>query len=468
MSSIAGILTARGYEVHEIELFTTAGDLTKSITPSSARQSATFKVAVEEYVKRNGLRGKFLHLVCAEPILSDGDVDQPASGAAVINCDDFGRIVEDISWTLGGGFEGAQFRAEKHNAGPAVYLIDREMGTPGRHNGNLRAQIPTTDQDNEIRPSFPIFVAPGVMNNPADLAQPIGLFKNSLITLNGFKSTCLDGVSVGAVLEAVVVRCNLVCIAKPELTVGPLFIPQQIDVASCQNPKFESLGVSGQMEAYCDPKWYGELNFLGLTDRKGLGGGDGLDNVTQIQCAELGMSQPVTNMDAFTRRVLKGWPAPEPGVMACVGATLSPNIGYPQTFDSTAGTTIGHNGAEALIVPFRHASVGQYLSKVPLCPKGVDRQMYLTVTANQAWRARLHGLHRPSDSFRDTIIRETVKETELQGVAFEFTYKMGEKQQPFAVVGGKTVHLTSPEKLYLLPQKCRFKKNADGSYVIER
>ena len=220
-------------------------------------------------------------------VIVETQIDQPASGGAAIDPDDLPRAV--TSFDLSSEDLGTPYEPNDIN-GPRLGLIAGIVGGGYKASYPWPAQVASTDGDTavDIRYHFP--VAQKFMKS----AHQTGLW-SGLLQVNGrfnvrlSPSTWPAAVSTGAASEATTnVRVIAHCTLEPEIRLAPLWRWKLHKTPANQDKHAlaeicKGKGMNGVVAA-------GKLAFLAyVADVNGLGGADGLDNITRVYSRALGI-----------------------------------------------------------------------------------------------------------------------------------------------------------------------------------
>jgi hypothetical protein len=163
-----------------------------------------------------------------------GDVDQPASGASLIN---YWQVVRSLieSLEVRNAWHGTPV-SSNHVKGSFLQIIE-PVSCGYAMPQLLTGDMPTADGDYlfEINVFVPLCIGQGA--KPHHSAQLALFYKQSQIVINPAATSVLDGISTGAVFENLAVRASAVMLPEPEIRLGPVgeWIDYQSAAASNQS-----------------------------------------------------------------------------------------------------------------------------------------------------------------------------------------------------------------------------------------
>lgn len=256
---------------------TSSGSESVALTPGASQQTGTFNIKGLEAVT-NGMRnyttGFWLHVTTV--------VDPDAAGSAV-NHDKLAKVL--ASARLFSPWFGEVF-PHRNTRGTVLYHIIQVLALGYQYPQGARTVIPaSTDSDVTIDLYYFLPLSFGFLEDPMETSQWVGLFDEGILEGTFDVSTALDGDYAGAVTKATT-ALRAVCeyIPSPHHYLGfPVQFRDREIAGGGSQPILVGVGQESQLQgvkAGCGLFW---LSWLTNAAGIGMGGPDGVDNITQIE-----------------------------------------------------------------------------------------------------------------------------------------------------------------------------------------
>lgn len=331
----------------------TSGDAV-TIDPTSSSRTGTFRFDnIEAKQGRDWCYAEKVRLMIRS------QVDQPATGGAVITPDQLYRILESIRLTcddLGTIYSPGDL------SGPALGLIAQVVSNRYAMPFQLRADVAAADGDTALVLVVDIPLAHRCFHKGHQTGIWCGhLKRGGTLDVTLAASTALAAVSTGAALEATCdVRAELVYTVEPEARTPTIWTWRTRETPAGESKHTirnmcQGSGITGASGA-------GKVAFLAwLSDQNGLGGADGVDEIRRIYPRDRGQSNHNNGSPFYGASSLL-----YDFVEETRGANIFPanqGAGYPFAL----GTAVNGapNVATALFLPYFWPDVnGQQVSKL--------------------------------------------------------------------------------------------------------
>jgi hypothetical protein len=333
---------ARDHTTPIVQELTSSGSESVTLVPGSTTQTGTFNIAGIDPVtdgKRNYATGFWGHLQTV--------FDADAAGNA-ISADKLGKCMS--SWRLFSPILGEVFPS-KHTRGSVLYNLIQVMALGYNQSQPARAQIAAnTDADTTIDLYYFLPLSYEFLKKPHEASQWVGFFDQGLLEGSLDVSTALDGDYSGGVLKATTqLRAWVEYMPSPDIALGvPVQWREREIAGGGSQPTLVGVGQETQLTGVrpgCG------LAFLGwLTDATGigLGGPDGVDNITQFELPWRNQKL-VRNLDPVFLNLRRST-AHRVGPVAGTGSTIiHDGAGWPSTMDSTPNNRPGANSQQLML-----------------------------------------------------------------------------------------------------------------------
>lgn len=341
-----------------------------SVTPGAAQQNAQFTIqglSPRTGDMRNYLTGFWLHLTTT--------FDPDAAGSAVSHdklhkCLASARLFSKL---LGEVFPHKQTR------GPVLGHIIQVLGLGYQYPQGARAQIPaSTDTDVTVDLFFWMPLAQGFLAEPMESSQWVGLFDDGVLEAMLDISTILDGDYAGAVLKApTAFRAVAEMVPSHHHYIGfPIQWRDREIAGGGTQPVLQGVGQETQLNGVksgCGLFW---LSWLTNATGIGMGGPDGVDNITQIELPWRGQ-RLLRNLDPYFL-ALRRAVGKRVGPVAGQGTTIiHDGAGWPFTMSDTPSNRPAGSGQSMFLAPV-YPGMGASTSKFQRT--GGNLKVNLTVT----------------------------------------------------------------------------------------
>ena len=305
-----------------------AGSESVALTPGTGQQRATFNIVGIDPVtdgKRNYAQAFWCHCTTV--------VDPDAAGNA-INADKLAKVMASLrlqSPLLGEVFPQA------HTRGAVLYHIIQVVACGYRYPQAARAQIPaSTDTDVTIDLFYLMPLSYETLKKPHETAQWVGFFDQGVLEGTLDVSTILDGDYAGAVLKATTaLRAWVEYLPSPDNSLGvPVQWVDREIAGGGSSPILQGVGQQTQLNGVrpgCGLAW---MSWLTDATGIGLGGPDGVDNITAIEIPWRNQKN-LRNLDPFfleLRRIVGGRVGPISGLGTTI---MHDGGGWPFTMADT-------------------------------------------------------------------------------------------------------------------------------------
>lgn len=334
---------------------TSSGSESVSLTPGAARTTGTFNITGIDPVtdgKRNYATGFWGHL--------NTTLDPDAAGSAV-SADKLGKAM--ASWRVFSPIMGEVF---PHNVtrGSVLYHLIQVLALGYHYPQHARAQIPAnTDTDVTLDLYYFLPLSYEFLKKPHETAQWVGFFDQGLLEGTLDVSTVFDGDYAGSVLKApTALRAWVEYLPSPDnfLGVPTQWRDREISGGGSQ-PTLVGVGQETQLTGVRPGCGLASLWWLTDATGIGLGGPDGVDNITQYELPWRNQKL-VRNLDpvflSLRRAVGK-----RVGPVAGLGTTIiHDGAGWPSTMDSTPNNRPGAN-SQQMFLPLVHLGTEAETSK---------------------------------------------------------------------------------------------------------
>lgn len=330
------------------------GSTTIALTPAATQVSGEFTVQAP----KGGISGAWPIALGAMLKLAVG-IDQPSSGGSAIYADDLPQIM--AGYNVQSPWLGTLHERNTMTGPIAKHLVEF-VGAGYTYTDGAMVVIPSTDGDTSVVLYQWLPFAQEAFERPHHFGWWLGWLTSTTITAYLAPATTIAAVSTGATIEA---PCTLYCwidyVVSSELimpTVAQWHLYQQ--AASGGNTMLiQGIGTKHGLEDVEDGCRLAGL--YELFSVKAMGGATTSDNVTSIQCAQIGMdiTQNVDSFYAAYRRCIGGHRGP---IALSATDPVTDRAGDPYTMQ--AGPQAALPGAYAMYLPVRSPGRDQQISKV--------------------------------------------------------------------------------------------------------
>lgn len=342
---------------------------TVSITPSAATSPATFGITGLPPVTGN-MKNYAQGFTFALTVTFDPD----AAGNAV----NFDQLIKGAaSASLRSQWLGEVY-THQHTRGAVIGLLIDPIARGYQMMQPARIQIPTnTDSDVTLELYYELPLSFEVFKKPHETAQWTGFFDGGTAELIVGTASVFDGDYAGAVIKApVTVRAWCTYLPSPDNALGvPFQFRDREIVGGGTAPILKGVGQETSLvgvEQGC-----GLAGMYWLSDQLGLGGPDGVDNITSVEIPWRGQLQ-LRNLDPYFLELRKA-ARHRVGPISGLGTTIMHDGGgWPSTMGATPNGKFGAN-ANALFLPLITPGADFETSKAQRV--GGDLQVIFGVTA---------------------------------------------------------------------------------------
>lgn len=307
---------------------TASGSNTISVTPGTAAVPAKFETSGIRPREANGFWNYLTRFWQNTTLTFDPD----AAGNAV-HWDKLYKgvqSVELVSKDLG------VIYSHQNTRGAVLGHLIQVVGLGYQYPQPARTQIPaSTDSDVTIDLTYCIPLSHDVLAKPIETAQWVGFFDNGTLEIIMAASSVYDGDYAGAVYKApTTLRAVAEYVQSPDQALGVPFQWQDREITGGgDSPILRQVGVKTGWEGTSPGCGLMVLAWLSNATGIGLGGPDGVDNITNIEIPWLGQEN-LKNLDGFYYHLRKvtGKFGPRSGI----GTTIVPDgAGWPTTMAVT-------------------------------------------------------------------------------------------------------------------------------------
>lgn len=330
------------------ELVSTAGK-NPSVTPStSSLQTASFNLNTLP----TGKQGKFWYYALAALIKVVTTFDQAASGGAVVNPDKLWKAMASfqISCPILG-----ELYPHRNTRGAVLGNVIQVLGN-GYQQFPLNAQIAAADGDTTVTLYYRMPFALEFLKKPHETAVWTGMLEGGTLECKLDLSTVFDGDSTGAVLKAPTnFRAWLELMPAPEAVIHtPMHFREYQTPGSTTRHQLLDMGAPDGLKGIDIGRGAGLAALMYLTDATGigLGGADGIDNITGLDINWRDQDR-IDNPEAFMvalwnlkRRMISS------GGGGVKGTTITNDLGWPfAVADANSANLAGASGSGAYVFP---------------------------------------------------------------------------------------------------------------------
>ena len=307
---------------HTTPLFqelTSAGAESVALTPGAAQQTGSFNIAGLDPVtdgKRNYMLGVWCHV---------SSVFDPDAGGNAVSADKLGKVM--ASWRLFSPLLGEVF-PHRSTRGAVLHHLIQVLALGYQYPNAARAQIAaSTDTDVTIDVYYFLPLSYEFLSKPHETAQWVGLFDQGVLEGTLDVSTILDGDYAGGVLKATTaLRAVVEFLPSPDDFIGvPVQWRDREIAGGGSQPTLMAVGQETQLQGVRSGCGLAFLAWLSNATGIGLGGPDGVDNITMIELPWRNQ-KTLRNLDPYFL-----------GLRRAAGKRVGPIAGQ--------GTTIIHDGA---------------------------------------------------------------------------------------------------------------------------
>ena len=333
---------------------TSSGAETVPLTPGASQQTGVFNfVGVDPVTdrKRNYLLGIWCHVTTV--------VDSDGAGSAVA-ADKLGKVM--ASWRLFSPLMGEVF-PHRNTRGAPLYHIMQVYALGGIYPQGARTVIPaSTDADVTIDVFYYLPLSYSFLEKAHETAQWVGLFDQGLVEGTLDVSTILDGDYAGAVIKATTaLRAVAEYIPSPDNFLGcPVQWRDREIAGGGSQPTLIGVGQETQLNGVRSGCGLAGLWWLSNATNIGMGGPDGVDNITQVELPWRNQKL-LRNLDPYflnlRRQVGKKVGPTANGVTA-----MPDTAGWPFAIDTTVANRPAAN-AQAMFLPLVSPEIPAQTSK---------------------------------------------------------------------------------------------------------
>lgn len=327
------------------ELTSEGGSKTVAITPGAAAQSGKFVVSgIPPRLQdmRTYLTRFYPHVFLT--------LDTDAAGNAV-NWDKLPKVLtsaEAISPVMGNVFP------HFHTQGATLMHLISVVALAYEYPQGARTQIPaSTDADYNVDLFYVIPLAHECLADPLETAQWSGFFDGGTVEMIIAPSTVYEGDYAGAVTKApLTLRCIAEVLPSPREFLGVPFQWRRRQIAGGgSSPLLKNVGGETSLNGISPGAGVAGMYWLTNAAGIGLGGPDGVDNITSITVDWRGQKN-VQNLDGFfhwTRIVQEKRTSPISG-QGAAGAAQLDTANWPRTM-AAVGVNRPSQDAEQMFLP---------------------------------------------------------------------------------------------------------------------
>ena len=340
------------------ELTSEGGSKTISVTPGASNQSGKFVISgIDPRIQdmRNYLTMLYPHLFLTfDPDAAGAAVSWDKLAKGLVSCE----VISPILGTVFPHF---------HTLGATLMHLISFVSLGYLYPQGARTQIPTnTDVDVNVDLFYALPIANECLADPMETAQWTGFFDGGTVEMIVAASTIYDGDYAGAITKApVTLRCLAEALPSQREFLG---VPNQWRrrqiAGGGSSPVLKNVGGETSLNGVSPGCGLAGLYWLTNATGIGLGGPDGVDNITSIAMNWRGQKQ-TQNLDGFfhfARKQLEKRSSPISGV-----GTSPPNdnANWPATMDSgTAGDNRPSLNAQQMFLPIVTPGRELHTSKV--------------------------------------------------------------------------------------------------------
>jgi hypothetical protein len=318
-----------------VQELTSSGAESVTLVPGSAQVKGTFNITGIDPVtdgKRNYTTGFWGHLSTV--------VDADAAGNAV-SADKLAKCM--ASWRLFSPIMG-EVMPEKHTRGSVLYHMIQVLALGYAYSQHARAQIAAnTDADTTIDLFYFLPLSYEFLKKPHETAQWTGFFDQGLLEGSLDTSAVLDGDYTGAVLKATTqLRAWIEYLPSPDIFLGvPVQWRDREIAGGGSQPVLTGVGQETQLTGVRPGCGLAFLAWLTDATGIGLGGPDGVDNITQYELPWRNQKM-VRNLDPLFLNLRRAVGGRKVGPTAGTGTTImGDGAGWPSTMDATPNNRPG-------------------------------------------------------------------------------------------------------------------------------
>lgn len=327
-----------------------AGADSKSVTTSAAIQQQTSEL--------RGLPLKLRkHNLIALRVVVEAQLTVTQSGGtgSIIQDDKLAKTIASLAlWLPDIGW----VHRHEDTTGAAHKNVHEVIANGYRVRGVRDTAIPAANGSSTRKIRYQLPLALPVMAEPLDTAMPMALLEGGKLEVKVAANSSLAGDSTGCTVDTVVLRAWIEAIPTRKVWVPGLFGFRRYDnPGGVNNILIKGLGNAQGLSAAEDG--CALAAFFMYTDRLGLGGSDGPDNITGVQCTDLDLPNiiyPAALFEMLDQQI--------DGVTDIGGMALA-SIGqqrWPFTTSETVFT--GGNVDDTVLFPLKMPARGQQLSRL--------------------------------------------------------------------------------------------------------
>ena len=309
------------------ELTSEGGGKSISITPAGAPQAGKFTI--------NGVPPRiddmrtYLTRFWFEVEIG---VDTDAAGNAV-SWDKLAKVLQScevISPILGVPYP------HFHTQGATLMHIISVLALDYQYPQGARTQIPAnTDADYTINQFYVVPFAQEFLQDPLETAQWAGFFDGGTIEGIVAASNVLNGDYDGAVTENCTLRCQAEVMPSNKEFIGVPFQWRRRQIAGGgQSPVLKNVGGETSLNGIAPGAGLAALYWLTNATGIGLGGPDGVDNITQVTLDWRNL-KATQNLDGFYHYLRATKRRRTSPISQGTGAALLDTVDWPRTMDAT-------------------------------------------------------------------------------------------------------------------------------------
>jgi len=337
------------------ELTSEGGSKSISITPGSSGQPGKFVVSgIDPRIAdmRNYLNRIYFHL---------NFVFDPDAAGNAVSWDKLYKAltsVEVFSPVMGTVYP------HKHTRGAVLGHLIQVVGLAYYYPQGARTQIPaSTDTDVTIDLFYALPIAHECLTNPMETAQWAGFFDGGTVEGIMAVSTIFDGDYAGAVTKTATMRAQVETLPSPAEFIGVPFQWRERQIAGGgTSPVLKNVGGETSLNGVRPGCGLAGMYWLTNATGIGMGGPDGVDNLTAVGMTWRGQKQ-TQNLDPYFH-ALRNLSEKRTGPVSGVGSSpINDGAGWPFTMDSTPNNRPAAS-AESLFLPLVTPGTELQTSKV--------------------------------------------------------------------------------------------------------
>lgn len=356
---------------------TSSGAETVSLTPGASQQTGVFNVTGIDPVtdgKRNYLLGVWLHATSV--------VDSDGAGNA-IHADKLGKLM--ASWRLFSPLMGEVF-PHRSTRGATLYHIIQVMALGFLYPQGARTVIPAnTDADVTIDVFYYMPTSYEFLKKPHETAMWVGLFDQGVLEGTLDVSTVFDGDYAGAVTKATTaLRAVFEYIPSPDNFLGcPVQWRDREIAGGGTQPTLLGVGQETQLNGVRSGCGLAGLFWLSDATGIGMGGPDGVDNITQIELPWRNQKL-LRNLDPYFLNLRRA-AGKRVGPVISGATAIADTAGWPFTLETTVANRPAAN-SQSMFLPIIYPGKDAETSKFQRVNGNLKVNMTNTATVSSSHR----------------------------------------------------------------------------------